>query len=338
MIIRNKKNRYLRSFNFLCAAALAVGFVSCSGKQPAETAQSEAYLLSFEDPETYTIGYKNSLGDIIIPAGKYPMCFTDTFNNYAIVALQDGRIVAIDRKEKVKYEVFNYDNGPDYPSYGLFRIVKNGKIGFADEKTGEIVIEPSFDCADPFGEITYLENVETQILSAVSTDCGYWTTEDAYVYYHEPEKKLNILYIDTKGKVVTTETDAFDTYDEETDAAPAKKEFRSSENKSTGSRPAKASSYLGLGQYSRSSGKSGACGNGDSGLFRYFVWDKNGTKGGTWATIDVCFSESKNGIPNEHQDIDVYGYHSQNVFFVTSWKYDHNENNLQRPVIHHPNF
>ena len=42
-----------------------------------------------------------------------------------------------------------FDNGPDYLEDGLFRIIQNGKIGYAD-KNGVIVIEPKFECADQF--------------------------------------------------------------------------------------------------------------------------------------------------------------------------------------------
>lgn len=47
-------------------------------------------------------------------------------------------------------EVYKIDNGPDYVSDGLFRIVgKNSKIGFADT-CGAIVIPPVFSYATPF--------------------------------------------------------------------------------------------------------------------------------------------------------------------------------------------
>ena len=59
------------------------------------------------------------------------------------------------------YEIYPFDNGPDNTSDGLFRILKNKKIGFADSTTGKIVIMPTFDCAWPF------ENGIAQ----VSTDC-----------------------------------------------------------------------------------------------------------------------------------------------------------------------
>ncbi len=62
----------------------------------------------------------------------------------------DGKWVVMDSKKTALYEVFLYDNGPDYPSEGLIRVVENGKIGYADAQTYAIVIEPQFDCAYPF--------------------------------------------------------------------------------------------------------------------------------------------------------------------------------------------
>lgn len=62
----------------------------------------------------------------------------------------DGKWVIQDVQKTTLYEVFIYDNGPDYEADGLIRVVKNGKIGYADAKTYAIVIEPQFDCAFPF--------------------------------------------------------------------------------------------------------------------------------------------------------------------------------------------
>ncbi|MFN8355849.1 MAG: alpha/beta hydrolase-fold protein [Spirosomataceae bacterium] len=61
-----------------------------------------------------------------------------------------GKWVITDLKKTTLYDVFNYDNGPDYASEGLIRVVKNGKIGYADAKTYRLVIAPQFDCAYPF--------------------------------------------------------------------------------------------------------------------------------------------------------------------------------------------
>lgn len=56
----------------------------------------------------------------------------------------------MDHQKTVLYNVFIYDNGPDYPAEGLIRVVKDGKIGYADAATYALVIEPQFDCAYPF--------------------------------------------------------------------------------------------------------------------------------------------------------------------------------------------
>lgn len=115
---------------------------------PAQITPPGDYLLLSQD-STGANGYRNEKGDLVIPFGKYPMCLTDTFKTHAIVFTEKGFVV-IDRQEQVLYEVFNYDNGPDYPSEGLFRIVQNGKMGYADAATYRVVIEPQFDCAFPF--------------------------------------------------------------------------------------------------------------------------------------------------------------------------------------------
>lgn len=105
---------------------------------------------SFTDPGSETCGYKNSRGETVIQPGKYSQCFTERFGAYAIVYVPEVGVVAIDRQERILYEVFLFDNGPDEPVDGLFRIMKSGKIGFADAKTGEVVIEPVYDGAYPF--------------------------------------------------------------------------------------------------------------------------------------------------------------------------------------------
>ena len=52
-------------------------------------------LISFGD-EKDECGYKNLKGEIIIPLGKYSLCFTDTFRTYAIV-LSDSGFIAINQ-------------------------------------------------------------------------------------------------------------------------------------------------------------------------------------------------------------------------------------------------
>lgn len=118
------------------------------------TSKNDYYLVKFQSVNSDDIlessGYKNSKGDIIIPVEKYDYCFTDTIRDLGMVVEKgNGRILAIDRNANELFEVFRYDNGPDYIKNGVFRILKNGKIGYANIK-GNIVIEPQFECAYPF--------------------------------------------------------------------------------------------------------------------------------------------------------------------------------------------
>ncbi len=94
-------------------------------------------------------GYINANGDTIIPVGKYLYCYTDTLRDLAIVTRKSGKTIGIDRNDRELFEVFWYDNGPDPVTEGLFRIVKKGKIGYANEQ-GEVVIAPQYACAFPF--------------------------------------------------------------------------------------------------------------------------------------------------------------------------------------------
>ena len=71
-------------------------------------------------------------------------------DSLAMEQTSDGKWVIMGSKKTILYEVFIYGNGPDYAADGLIRVVKNGKIGYADAKTYAIVIEPQFDCAYPF--------------------------------------------------------------------------------------------------------------------------------------------------------------------------------------------
>ena len=102
------------------------------------------------DSTTGAYGYRDKAGKIAIPPGKYPVCFTDTFRRYAIVLETGKGIVAIDRRERMLYDVFIFDNGPDDPCEGFFRITAGGKIGYADAASGEVVIPAQFSCAWPF--------------------------------------------------------------------------------------------------------------------------------------------------------------------------------------------
>lgn len=145
------------------------------------------YLLKICDSTYESCGFVNQQGEIVIPLGKYAHCFTDTFHKYAIVTKPSMGFLAIDRQETVLYEVFPYDNGPDTPSDGLFRIRVNNKIGFADAITGSIVIPPQYECAWPF------ENG----VAAVSVACKTRSEGEHSTWISD-----HWFYIDKKGNKV----------------------------------------------------------------------------------------------------------------------------------------
>jgi hypothetical protein len=125
----------------LAGVLCAMSFGSDRGNGPGS-------LYRFEN-EKGECGYRSAKGKTVIPPGKYPMCWSDTIRDFAIVSKSRRGIVGIDRKGKELFQVFVFDNGPDYPSEGVFRILREDKIGFADT-TGKIVIEPKYTAVAPF--------------------------------------------------------------------------------------------------------------------------------------------------------------------------------------------
>lgn len=109
------------------------------------------------------IAFINQDKDTVVPFGKFRYCQADTIRKYGFVfAEDDSRLIAIDKNGKELFEAYIFDNGPDYTQEGLFRIMKNGKVGFANQE-GHIVIPPQFACAFPFengkAKVTFTCNV-----------------------------------------------------------------------------------------------------------------------------------------------------------------------------------
>ena len=128
------------------------------------------YYPNFEDVDA-TLGYVDSSGKVVIPTGKYPYIFTAEFDKIAFVLLKDRKgVYAIDRNEKILFQVCSYEIGPDIVSNGLFRIIENGKIGFAN-MNGEIVIKPRFQFVYPFQENGF----------AIFCENGTWSMLDKYI-------------------------------------------------------------------------------------------------------------------------------------------------------------
>ncbi|MCJ7932427.1 MAG: WG repeat-containing protein [Chryseobacterium sp.] len=107
------------------------------------------------------VGVKNKAGKIIVPAqfkvfsylkdGEPVMGETILFDGEKNGEKTEKNAwgYVYDRNGKFLYNPYLYDNGADYFSEGVRRLVKNGKIGFAD-RNGKIVIEPEHDFVSPF--------------------------------------------------------------------------------------------------------------------------------------------------------------------------------------------
>lgn len=139
--------------------------------------REKGVLILTADTVTNTRGYRDEAGKMVIPFGQYSDCYTDTFRTYATVFESGRGVVAIDRQLRVLYNVFIFDNGPDYPEEGLFRIKVAGKIGYADSASGRIVVKPLYACAYPFenGKAKVALNCKTRAMGEHSTwDSDEW--------------------------------------------------------------------------------------------------------------------------------------------------------------------
>lgn len=175
-------------------------FISCNSKpenQKVEPIKSYATITKERDTlfcinegqyeYGASCGFVNKKGDTIIPIGTIEMCFTNTFATFAYVfdkKRYGNKMVAINRNKEIIFDAYLFDNGPDYISEGMFRIVRNGKIGFANE-IGEILIEPKYECAYPF------ENGKAK----VAHDCKTITDD----LEHKSWESSHWFYIDKNG-------------------------------------------------------------------------------------------------------------------------------------------
>ncbi|PWN60765.1 WG repeat-containing protein [Chryseobacterium viscerum] len=122
--------------------------------------QSKEDLHYFKSKDSL-VGVKDKAGKIIVPAQFKIFSFLkdgDPVEGETILfdGSKEGEKYqkntwgyVYDRKGNFLYTPFLYDNGADYFSEGVRRLVKNGKVGFAD-RNGKIVIEAEHDFASPF--------------------------------------------------------------------------------------------------------------------------------------------------------------------------------------------
>lgn len=154
--------------NLISIFALVV-FYSC----PSNTVKD--YWLLECDSTGIACRYVDTKGEVKIPYGKYYHCYTDTFRNFAIVSAPKG-LMAINKKEEKLFDVYIFDNGPDYVVDGAFRIVNNNKMGFSDTH-GNIIVLPIYDFVYPFNKGLAVVNLggHSESVNPSDPNCEYHT-------------------------------------------------------------------------------------------------------------------------------------------------------------------
>lgn len=134
--------------------------------QDSDTISSDTLIaVTDEDYLQYgsRVAYVNFNGDTIIPFGLFAYFGTDTLIHFAIVLEQPndtvfGRQIAIDRNQNILFDIVMFDNGPESFHDGLLRVLRNGKMGYAN-RFGQIVIPCIYDYAKWFengqAEVTF---------------------------------------------------------------------------------------------------------------------------------------------------------------------------------------
>lgn len=170
-------------------------------------AQSNPGLLTVREDTTlknkYSYAFVNSKGDTVtrLHKNKYTVCFTiDTLRYFAVVGFKSKHgWYAIDRNEKVLFEVYNTSKGepsPDELREGLIRTVDGkGKIGFANAR-GQMVITPRFEAATSFykGQAIVGQTCKEVLW------CGNAHANDGDKHYSIDCKQAG--YINKKGQVL----------------------------------------------------------------------------------------------------------------------------------------
>ncbi len=104
-------------------------------------------LQKFQDDSSGLWGFKNTQGIVVIEPQFY--FASDFTGSIAAVADKDGWHY-IDLQGKVlEIRPFVIDNGPDYFREGMVRFIRDGKIGFLNQR-GQIVIKARFRFVTPF--------------------------------------------------------------------------------------------------------------------------------------------------------------------------------------------
>lgn len=134
-------------------------------------------------------GYINEKGDTVIKLGKYYYCYSDTIYDFGIVMTNNNRLIGIDKNETELFEIYITDNGPDFISEGLFRIVIDQRIGYANSQ-GKIIIKPMYKCAFPFQNGR--AKVSNHCINKNVGEYHEWVS-DKWIYIDKDGNQINTL-------------------------------------------------------------------------------------------------------------------------------------------------
>lgn len=91
----------------------------------------------FQDSTSLLFRFKNKAGDVVIkPQFSHAL---ELQHCHLLFGVNDSGWIAINTKGEFLFKAYPFDNGPDYFSNGLIRVIQDNKIGYAN-KRGEIVI------------------------------------------------------------------------------------------------------------------------------------------------------------------------------------------------------
>lgn len=109
---------------------------------------AEQKLKAFEDKKTKLFGFKDSKGHVVV-SPQFEMVGEPSEGEELIPVVKNHTFMRMDTNGHIRFESVFFDNAWDYYEDGLSRFLRNGKVGFHDEK-GKIIVKPEYDFAAPF--------------------------------------------------------------------------------------------------------------------------------------------------------------------------------------------
>lgn len=118
--------------------------------------------------------------------------FAEKPENYVMSKILIIVLIVISSCSSMKhYNMFQYENGNDYVSEGMYRIVnQRGRIGYADE-SGRAVIKPRFAFGFPFenGKAKVTDKGEMKEVPGSDGEYHYWESDEWY-YINKEGKRI----------------------------------------------------------------------------------------------------------------------------------------------------